>query len=281
LVRNGRTLSLLGAFCLFGASAGLHRGQADESRSDFCRPARFEAAVAAGVNERLELELPDGRAIRLAGVESPLILGAASRLAPGAAEDVGLWTSAPVLIHVLKPKADRWGRREGRAFFSEDGVSPADLPSVAEAIIDAGFARVDPATEARPCLDQLYAAEQRARAARRGVWADAAYAVLDTANPEAFAARVGEIVIVQGVVANVRAGRGLTFVNLGDGGLQDPALIIGRDALRAMQREGMKPEWLAGRSIRARGLLDLRTGPRVDVSGPGAIEILPPFVAGR
>lgn len=219
--------------------------------------------------------------IRLGGVEAPAARGANPKFMESAAEDLALWTSAPLAIVILKPQADRWMRHEGRAFLLELAHAPDMLPSLSEAIIDAGFARVDPSTERRPCLDRLYAAEQRARAARRGLWADPAFEVLDASNPGAFKGRTGAVAIVQGPVASVRAGRGLTFVNLGDGAPGSPAVTIGRDALRAMEREGMKAEGLTGRTIRARGVLDMRTGPRLEVSGPGAIELLPTSTAGR
>lgn len=253
----------------------------DAARADPCRPARLEPAGRAITNERLELELEEGRTIRLAGVESPDARGANPGFMESAAEDLALWTSAPLAIAILKPRADRWMRHEGRAFLLELAHAPDMLPSLSEAVIDAGYARVDPTTERRPCLDRLYFAEQRARAARRGLWSDPAFEVLDAANPGAFKGRPGSMAIVQGQVASVRRGQGLTFVNMGEGSPTSPALTIGRDALRAMEREGMKPEALAGRAIRARGVLEMRTGPRLDIAGPGAIELLPTSTAGR
>ena len=273
---RARLALVLAAAALLAAAMGVGGATADP-----CRPARLEPAGRAVANERLELDLMDGRVIRLAGVESPAARGANPNFVESAADDLALWTSAPLAIVILKPQADRWMRHEGRAFLLELANAPDLLPSLSEAIIDAGFARVDPATERRPCLDRLYAAEQRARAARRGLWAEPAYDVLDAGNPATFKARAGGMAIVQGHVASVRPGRGVTFVNLGDGSPQSPALTIGRDALKAMEREGMKAEDLAGRQIRARGVLDLRSGPRLDVAGPGAIELLPTSSAGR
>ena len=243
--------------------------------ADACRPEKLEAARDAVANERLELEFADGRVLRLAGVESPLVRLAESAEMQAAAEDLALWTSTPIAVAILKDQPDRWGRREGRAFIAEKGFAPDLLPSLSEAIIDAGLARVDPATETRPCLDRLYAAEQRARSARRGLWADAAYAVLDAAKPNEIKAHAGAVVVIEGRVASVRAGRGVTFVNFG-GNLGDrgAALTLGREAVRAMEREGLEPAALAGLIIRARGVLDLRSGARIEVAGPGAIEVL-------
>lgn len=248
---------------------------ADIRPADSCRSGRLVAAGQAVVNERLELVIADGRVIRLAGVESLAARGASPEFAALAVEDFALWTSAPVAVVILKTKPDRWGRHPGRVFLEENGDTSGRLASLSEAVIDAGFARVDPATENRPCLDRLYAAERRARKAGRGLWADPAFAVLDARNPHGFNGQAGVLTIVEGQVVSVRAGRGVTFVNLGDGQRNSPYLTLGRHARRAMAREGMKPESLAGRTIRARGVLDLRAGPRIEVIGPGAIELLP------
>lgn len=260
------------------ALAALHAAP-DARAADPCRPSRLEPATQAAANERLELELADGRVLRLAGVESPATLGADRPFTDSALEDLALWTSSPIAVFTLRGQPDRWGRHEGRAFIVEKGHAPDLLPSLSEAVIDAGLARVDPLSETRPCLDRLYAAEERARMARRGLWADPAFAVLAAGSPGEPKAKAGSMAIVEGRVASVRAGRGVTFINLGDGAPQSPSLTLGRDALRAMQRDGLEPESLTGRRIRARGVLDLRAGPRIEVAGPNSIEVLQ--VAGR
>lgn len=266
---------LLAVAALFGALApiGSLAEEAGAYSPDPCRPARLEAARQVVANERLELELPDGRIIRLAGVETPPARGADAKFMASAAEDLALWTSVPIAVFLMRPQPDRWQRHDGRAFIAELARAPDLLPSLSEAIIDAGLARVDPTTERRPCLDRLYAAETRARAARRGLWADPAFAVIDAADPQ-FKGQAGSMAIVQGQVASVRVRRGVTFINLGDGAPGSPSLTIGREAIRAMEREGMRPEALKGRTIRARGVLDLRDGPRIEVFGPSALELL-------
>ena len=78
--------------------------------ADSCRPTRVEAAKDAVANERLEIELADGRVIRLAGVESPLVRGADPAAMQSAADDLALWTSTPISVSILKDQPDRWGR---------------------------------------------------------------------------------------------------------------------------------------------------------------------------
>ncbi|MDB5572048.1 MAG: hypothetical protein JWN93_3231, partial [Hyphomicrobiales bacterium] len=154
----------------------------------------------------------------------------------------------------------------------------ADLPPLAGAIVEAGLARVDPSSEDRPCLDDLYRAEERARRAGRGLWAAPVHAVLKgealRAEPgPALAARSGEWALVEGVVSGVGGGRVRTFLNLTPD-RRGAAIVLSRDAARAFARAGLPPASLVGRRVRARGLLDTRLGLRLEVASPAALETL-------
>ena len=241
--------------------------------ADPCRIGEVQPVQGAAVNARLEVALDDGRLVRLAGLEPTHPAGADAAGLLSAHADFSQWAlGAPLELIVLRAGADRWGRLRGRLFLA--GAESAGLPSLAQALVEAGHARVDPAGEVRACLAALYGAEARARAARRGLWADPAYAVLDANAPESFGARAGEVAIVQGVVASFGASRGRTYLNLGAGGRGSPALSLSRAQARAFERIGQSPAALVGRTIRARGLLDMRPGPRIQIQGPDAVELL-------
>ena len=119
----------------------------------------------------------------------------------------------------------------------------------------------------------------RARAAGRGLWADPAYAILDASDPESFSGRVGEVVIAQGLVASFGASRGRTYLNLGPGGRGSASLSLSRAQARAFERIGQTPAALVGRTIRARGLLDMRPGPRIQITGPESVELVDGILA--
>jgi len=238
--------------------------------ADPCRPARLAPVELASLGSGFDLALADGRSLRLAGVEHPSGLGA--DLAAEATADLALWASGALEAVVLRPQTDRWGRMLARVFVSA-GAAGADLPSLSEALVDAGFARVDPLTERRPCLDALYGAEARARKAGRGLWSRPEHAVIDAADPASFKGRSG-MVIVEGVVASVGEWRGLVFVNLGADPPRAPAIVIGRSVGRELARQGRAPASLEGRRVRARGILDLRRGTRVEILDPGALELI-------
>jgi endonuclease YncB( thermonuclease family) len=252
---------------LFAALIAIASGPA--LAQDVCRVGAGEAVAVATVDVRLELTLADGRVVRIAGLEPPpdAALGAL------AAHDLQAWTAdAPLSLAIRRPM-DRWGRATGRVFLG------GDLPSLAIAAIEAGFARVDPLSEDRPCLDELYRAEERARRASRGLWRLPVHAVLkgealEADGAPALAARSGEWALVEGLVAGIGSGRVRTFINLTPD-RRGAALVLSRDAIKAFARAGVVPAALVGRRVRARGLLDTRLGLRLEVATPGALEILP------
>lgn len=242
-----------------------------DARADPCRQGGAQSVQAVSVNARLEVMLADGRLVRLAGLEATYPAGADPARIEAARADLSDWTlGAPLELIGLQAGADRWGRSGGRLFLAD----AAGLPSLAQALVEAGHSRVDPAGETRPCIAALYGAEARARAARRGIWIDPAFAVLEAAAPETFGARVGEVVLVQAVVASFGASRGRTYLNLGAGGRGAPYVSLSRAQVQASEQAGQSPVALVGRTIRVRGLLDMRPGPRIQISGPDSVEVV-------
>ncbi len=238
--------------------------------ADACRVGPFESVSVANVDARLELTLADRRAVRIAGVEAPLD----SALAGLAAQDMEAWTSGGPVTLALRRAPDRWGRATARAFLDEG------LPSLSVAAIEAGFARADPSSEDRPCLDELYRAEERARRAGRGLWALGVHAVLkgDALKAEsapALSGRGGEWALMEGRISGLGSGRVRTFLNLTPD-RRGAALSLSRDAVKAFARAGVTPASLVGRRVRARGLLDARFGLRLEIASPAALELLAP-----
>ena len=246
---------------------------APPAQADPCRVGEVETVAALRVSERLEIALADGRLARLAGLEASRPRGADPARALEAAADLERWIEgAPLEWRPGRAGPDRWGRVAGSLFIA--GPEGAGLPSLAQALVEAGHARVDPAGVPAPCLAALYASEARARAAGRGLWSDPAQGALAGADAAAFAGRAGQVVLVEGRVAGVATSGGRVFVNFGGRG--DPALVIPRTQARALERAGRPPAGWTGRMVRARGLVELRAGgPRVLVALPEAIEVAP------
>ena len=227
----------------------------------------------AAIDERLEIRLDDGRRLRLAGIEPPR----ATEHAPdwpghvrAALADWLLPERGTIDIELLSAVPDRWNRLPARVFAPAGG----SLLSVAEALVDAGLARVDPDPIARPCLSPLFALEARARIAGLGLWNDPALTILPAGDHAALAAASGAVALVEGRVTGVGTTPARTYLNFGPVRTVDFAVTIARQNLRNFEKSGMFPQALSGKVLRVRGLVETQAGPQIEISSPDAVEII-------
>lgn len=259
-----------------------------------CTGAAIEGAAGpvavTGVEDRLVLRLADDRRLRLVGVDP----AEATPDEPGRAEDARaalarLVGDRPVRFALLDAKPDRWGRRAALAF-ADGPPSPdpqslgspnpeppdLDLQSLSEAALAAGLGRYLAEPMAHPCRERLLAAERRARAARAGLWSDPYYAVLAATDRPAFAERSATVAIAEGRLTQIVPGPYRTELRFAAPGRRDLlAVAIPPRVAKAFKDQGVDLSSLIGRTVRVRGLLDLRFGPRLEPSGPDALEMLP------
>ncbi len=256
-------------FCSFLVSVTPHSpARAQEAA---CLPAHPQAIEISAVTPHLELRSADGLLLRLRGIEPPRGTKSDPELAEKARRRLLELVSGKALIaHVEEGEPDRWSRRLAQVAEAITGAK-IDLSGI---LIRDGWARVDPATASPDCLDRLYPLEHDARTARRGIWADPDYGVLSPTNSADFSLRSGETVLIQGVLRSKGQWRTLTFLNFGRRG--ELSIVLSRKTAAALERSGRFAGGYDGKHIRARGLLQIRTSPRLEVFSPGAIEILPP-----
>ena len=235
-------------------------------------PASHGLRVEA-VNERLEIILEDGRSLRLAGVERPRPTPANPDRPAQARDPLRAWLLRPGLrvdLELLAAVPDRWNRLPARLFApGGDGSSQ----SVAEALVEAGLARVEIDPLARPCLRPLLALEAKARREGLGLWRDPAFAVAPAADRAGLAARAGEVLLVEGLVSGVGATASRTYMNFGPIRTVDFAATVGRNNLAAFEKSGVILAQLSGKVVRVRGLLETQFGPQIELADPEAIEL--------
>ncbi len=226
--------------------------------------------TVAAVTETLDVTLVDGRSLRLAGIAAPLATATSPDLPARARQALVAWGAAPggVVLHVLAPGPDRWGR-VGALLFRKDKPD-----SAAEALIQAGLARARPESAAHACFPALLAAEAEARNQRRGLWVDPRYAVLDASDAEGLAVQGGDMALVQGIL-HQHQGRGALYLALGRDRWGFVAIVSRRDALR-FAKAGFDVADYEGTPVRLRGDLDLRFGARMRLTDPDAVESLEP-----
>jgi len=124
------------------------------------------------------------------------------------------------------------------------------------------------------CADALLRAEQAARAAKRGLWADPNFAPLSAENLSGLAAARGRFALVEGKVLSVRESGATIYVNFGRHWTRDFTVTILRRLQRALAAAGVAPKVLAGRRIRVRGWIEEGGGPIIAAEAPEQIELL-------
>jgi micrococcal nuclease len=223
---------------------------------------------AVGVDERLDIELSDGRIVRLGGLDTPN----PQRGAPEIANAARAFLSDRLLgqevdLVLLAGGTDRWGRTV--ADLVADPQGSAD--STAAALLMAGYARVQPEFEARGCAAERLAIETEARQEAKGVWRDPQFAVIQSSNSAELRRWARTFVVVEGMVRRVGFARSRIYLELvpRDG----PTIVVARKLETALAREGLPVAAMVGRTIRVRGVIDDRFGRRIEVADPAMIEI--------
>ena len=238
-----------------------------------CGDPASQGLRVAAVDERLEITLEDGRLLRLAGIERPRPSPANPGRPAQTRDQLRGWLLRPDLrvdLELLAAVPDRWNRLPARLFApGGDGT----VQSVAEAVVEAGLARVEIDQLARPCLRPLLALEAKARREGLGLWRDPAFAVAAAADRAGLAARAGEMLLVEGLVSGVGAAAGRTYVNFGPIRTVDFAATVGRNNLAAFEKSGVLLSALSGKVVRVRGLLETQFGPQIELADPEAVEL--------
>ena len=231
-----------------------------------CPDSPTDFATVADVGADLRLTLEDGRVLSLAGIESPRPTKAAPdrprAVHAGLVADLG---GRPIGFAPLGPTG-RWGAIPAIVF--------AESGALGEALLVRGDVRMRPDRSIHPCRADLLAAEEHARTARLGVWADAALAPIDAAG-DLPRENIEGMVLVEGVVVSSGETPGRLYLNLGRvrGGF---AISLPKRDIALMQSDAVTKARIKGTRVRVRGLVDRFAGWRVDVSDADAIEILAP-----
>ncbi len=270
---GGRLAIFFAAAMLTLAHPGI--GQAADG---LCPDEGSHRGRVAAVNERLELTLEGGIRLKIAGVDPPRPTPGDPDLDVRTRDRLAQWLlGKDIFFRPVDANLDRWGRLP--AFVFAPGAEPANTPEkpslpVAAALIDAGLARYEPSAAARPCRIALLAAEDGARAAGLGLWADPYYAVIAAADRLSFAEKAGTVVIVEGRVTGIADRRPRIMLYFGPHQGWDFSVTIYSHNSKAFDAAYAALAGLTGRMVRVRGLLDTRFGPQIEISNPDEIEII-------
>ena len=231
----------------------------DAVAEDTCKLVATGTATVAEVRDGRTLLLTDGRELRLAAIE---------------ADDSGRDTLRSLVdgrvIRLESPGADqdRYGRVTAFIYANDTG------PSIQEAMVFGGQARVSARIGNKACADMLLRAERAARATRRGLWTDPNFAPLRADNITRIEAGRGRFALIEGKVLSVRESGATIYLNFGRRWTQDFTVTIPKRHRRKFSAAGIDPKSLERRSIRVRGWIEQRTGPVIEAEAPEQIELV-------
>ncbi len=202
--------------------------------------------------------LASGLVVRLAGVDPPGWDGAWEAAARAALDR--LTSGREIDLLYGGANRDGYGRavaqlrvREGRVW-------------VQQALLEQGLVLVRTHADNRALATAMLAAEARARAARRGLWARAGAVLL----PEEVGPATSGFRIVEGRVRRGGSAHGRIYLDFSADGrgfaVEAPARALGD-----FRQAGKAPEALAGRLVRARGVV---SGEVMRLDHPEAVELL-------
>jgi len=234
-------------------------------------PVEIAGTVVSRIEQNGVLISVDGLAIHLEGIRLP---SARADRAPGMFTDqafgmaIGLTRGRSVTLTAVPPKQDRYDRVRAQVF----AASADNQVWVQKHLLELGLARVAIAPDRTECAAELYAAEEGAREAHRGLWSAPAYAVR---TPENVGGDVGTFQIVEGNVLNVTMSGGRAYLNFGADWKNDFTATISPDDMKTFDLDGVDPRNYEGKTVRVRGLVEKLNGPNIEVANPQEVEVLP------
>lgn len=235
-------------------------------------PARAVVSVVDGDT----LILDDHSKLRLIGALRPAPPTATTTEAdwlPAAAAKAALerfTAGQSLLLEQDQRKSDRYGQQLAQAFI----VSESGSVWLQGRMVEEGLARAYSFPDNRGCAAELIALEAKARAAKRGLWANAAYAARSADLTRELLRYVGSYQLVEGTVASAVASKGKVYLDFGADWKTDFTASIDPTARKQLETAGLDPASLKGQRLRIRGWIESVAGPQIRVTHPEQIEIL-------
>ena len=237
-------------------------------RTPDCPGASVEGVIAA-VDGNGDIRLGSGQVLRLADVR---LLGdgrgaqpAASTATAGGISWLRSLAGTPVRVDAGAP--DRWDRRP--ALVEIAGSPGVDL---AELLVSEGLAVVDAGEQDALCRPALLGAEAVARRRRLGAWRDATRPIA-AGDRDGLGRATGRFEVVEGRIVSVGERSSVTYLNFGRDFARDLALVVPRRTWAALRRKGLSAASLVGRRVRARGVVEARRGPVIEIGVADMLEL--------
>ncbi len=219
-------------------------------------PSRDETARVVGVIDGETLILNNAREVRLVGIQAP----------PRAkAFLASLILKRIVELHMETKLHDRYGRLLAQVVRADDGLW------LQGALLKAGLARVYTMSDNRLLAAEMLARERQARAAGRGIWKLARYAIR---TPQNVRRSINTLQIVEGRVKDVAQVGKWIYLNFGADWRHDFTVKISVRNKKKFLAGGLNPLTLKGQRIRVRGWVLQENGPMIVIDHPERLEMI-------
>jgi endonuclease YncB( thermonuclease family) len=222
------------------------------------------------------LALDDGSQLRLIGALAPRASDVGAdpgtwRLEESAKGELRAVTlGKSIAIAFGGERSDRYGRLQAHAFVV-DGQAHLWIQGH---LLERGLARAY-ADRANPaCIEEMLALERSARAARRGLWAEAAYQVRRAEAVSELRGYRGTFQVIEGLVVRVAPSRRAIYFEFEGEAQHGLSVVVRREEIALLGAYARSITAVKGRKVRTRGWIEWRRGPTLAVSHGGLIEVL-------
>jgi hypothetical protein len=231
-----------------------------------CRFPEIARGVATAATDARSIRLADGREVTLAGLAFLQADTSQDRDVRNAVET--MVRGQAVTLRGPSAEPDRYGRLAAFVF-----VNASETP-VQYSLLERGMAQAEGASGlGESCRAALLRRELAARGARLGLFADPRYAILAPDDADLHT-RPGRFAVIEGKVVSVRQTSATTYINFGRRWSETLSVAIPRGHVPSFAEAGLEPMQLDGRVLRVRGYVEARSGPVIEATAPGQIEIV-------
>ena len=232
------------------------------ARSAHAAPAFTEggAVEAARVVDGATLLLKDERVLRLVDIDVP---SRGARAAEAKEALAALIERQALSVKFAGTATDRQGR-----VLAELYAGPLWVQGE---LLRRGLARVAGTADHRIGLPEMLRLERQARRYRRGLWADAAFAIVPAADAGRHA---GSFALVTGTVARVVSNSSGMLLVFGADQHEGLVLTLAPEVVKGSRASGLDPTALTGTSVLTRGYIDGTRRPTIAIAFPEQIEVL-------
>ena len=220
------------------------------------------------------LVLEDGRVVRLAEIEAP-----SGQSGSGESANIARLARARLQeLAIGKPLLLAFGGRQSLdevILAHVFDVSNRNRPIWLQAqMVQGGWSRVHSWSDNRARATKLLAAEEMARQARLGLWAQPEFAIWSTTDLATAENPRRGFALVEGTLRDVANRDPRVYLNFGADWRTDFTASVDVKALNLWPHGADDLSALVGKRIRVRGVLRERNGPMIDVDHPEQIEII-------